>query len=321
MTWQTPWVISGVSEIPLEVARVLAYVATGGGEGVVSSTDLEIRQMTIAGTSIVTKGGAMACRSRFAGQSNQSYIGQNIGDETTAVPANTGTSTRYDLVYAHVTDPGMPGQPTTALPVQTRIIQGVTNATTSLSQVAGYETVTGLVLARLAIPGSTSTIQQSMITDLRQLVSSRRQTEVRMSQVASGVNAAKAPATYGTFPGGASWSIPVPTWATRMAVIGNVVQLEVRGATTDSMNGSLRISAGTVTIPEADFNLGVTAGSKDITNLIVAGDISIPSAMRGANQTFVFQARKNNGALDLYYVPGSTAVLQVTFYASTTASS
>lgn len=169
MTWDLPWVASGSAEIPLDVARAFTYAATDGVSGIIGqpfSNVLKITQTGTASSSVQTAAGGFVAVSKFTGASNESYVGRNDNTISTTVPATTASS-RSDLVYAHVTDPSQAGQPATASVVETRVITGVPSNTTSLNAVSGYETQTGLALARIDRPSGTSTVTQAQIIDLR----------------------------------------------------------------------------------------------------------------------------------------------------------
>lgn len=317
MTWQTPWVISGVTEVPLDVARVMAYAATGGAEGVIGAADLEVRQLATAGGSIRVLGGAFVALNRYASGSSQSYIGYNVGEATVAVSPNTGSTTRYDLVYAHITDPGQSGGGSTAAPVETRIIQsGVTVNTTQLNQVAGYANTAGYALARLAIPANTSAITQAMITDLRGVAQARRQTEVLVTNL-TGATSNQASGTWNLFPNQATWDVTIPSWATRMSVVAQVQGIEITGTSGQGFAGKFRVKAASQLSPETEFNLAITSGTKDTAGTLVAGDLPVTKATRGTSQVFRLEAIKSSGAAELKANAGTVIVLQVTFYVAT----
>ena len=169
MTWDLPWVASGSAEIPMDVARAFTYAATDGLSGIIGqpfSNVLKISQTSTPSGNVETSAGAFVVISKFVGASNESYVGRNDSTVTTAVPATTA-SARSDLVYAHITDPAQAGQPATASVVQTRVITGVPAGTTNLNAVSGYETQTGLALARIDRPSGTATVTQAQIIDLR----------------------------------------------------------------------------------------------------------------------------------------------------------
>lgn len=179
MTWQVPWVTAGVSEIPLEIARTVAYVTTAGREGIVASSHLKVTQTSTASGSVLIAPGVFVTRNVFEGagtESFESYVGRNHStSETLAIPATGGASGRTDLVYAHITDPGQSGhfpkpEPTVSSPVQTRVIQNVSPTVTKLQDVPGYENQSGYALARITRPANSTTVLNSHITDLRHLL-------------------------------------------------------------------------------------------------------------------------------------------------------
>ena len=218
MTWKYPWAISGVDEIGLDVARVLAFTATGGAEGIVAPTDLKVTQLSTAGTSVQIAKGAFSCLNKYSTGVSESYIGYNDGTVTAPIASTSGSS-RYDMVYAHITDPGQPNNPVTATQVQTRVIQGVPSTATKLSDVSGYSNVAGYALARILIPANTSAITNAMITDLRTILQPKQQSAIKVYNTPNSGSDTTVTTTMAGFPSPASWNIPIPVWANRMTVV------------------------------------------------------------------------------------------------------
>lgn len=317
MAWQIPWIISGVTEVPLDVARVMSYAATGGQEGVIGPTDLQVKSLATPGSSVTVDTGAFVALNRYAPGTTQSYIGYNVGQTTVAVPA-AGVGGRVDLLAAIVVDPGQTGGGATAGPVETRIIQNVGANVTALNQVAGYANVAGYALARIATPASGGAITQAMITDLRALSQPRRSRVVQILNMGPGSDENTVGASWGLFPNLATWSIDIPTWATRMAVIGHVAGLEVRGTTGNGWVGKMRAKAGASKYTqETDVNVTVASGAKSTVSSLIAGDMAVAPSERGTVGTFRFEAVKNSGQGTLYAQHGTVMVLEVTFYTAT----
>lgn len=174
MTWEYPWVIAGVTEVPLATARTMAYVTTSGREGVIGTDHLKVTQTTTPSGSIQVAVGVFVANNKFNNASFESYVGRNASNSvTTSVPATGGTS-RTDLIYAHITDPGQSGhyptEPTVAATVETRVITNVSPTITRVQDHPGYEKQSGLALARITRPANTTTVQTAHITDLRVLI-------------------------------------------------------------------------------------------------------------------------------------------------------
>lgn len=318
MTWQVPWVISDVTEIPLEVARVLAYAATDGRAGVVEPGDLEVRALTIPGTFIRVLDGAFSAPNRFGGPGRpESYIGYNLGEDVVAAPANTTGAKIYRMVYAHILDPGQTGGGSVAGPVETRIIACGANDK-RLQDVTGYANQSGIALARLEIPALTSTIQQNHIVDLRTKLRDNREKVVKVLNMPNGATENQASGTWNLFPNQATWTVDVPSWATRMSVIGHIDGMEIRGSTGQGWNGKMRIKTGATTYTSpTEINVVVAQGPKDTMGTLVADDLVVPKAERNTTQTFRFEAIKDGGAAGLWAAWGTVMVLDLTFYDST----
>lgn len=325
MTWQIPWVISGISELPLDIARVMAYAATGGGEGIINATDLQVKALPTPGTSVTVGSGAFACLNRFGASVPQTYIGYNVGDDTVSIAAQ-GAGTRYDLVYAHITDPGQPGNPATPAAVETRVIQNVASTVKKLSDVPGYAGKSGLALALIAIPPSTSIITQLMITDLRQLVAQKRESYLRILSLdgASTPNQAfNTTGIWNTFPDQATWPIEIPSWATNMIISATANAVRAEGTTGGEWTGYARVRVGASTVSGNTYiNSGINAGTVDTISYAMGTEKVIPTAMRGTTQTFLIENYKIGGSnATLWARAGTVVILNVLFFnrAETTA--
>lgn len=288
MTWQIPWVIAGVDEIGIDIARTLAYAATGGKEGVIGPSACKIRATSTPSANITTDAGAVVCISRFLGVSFESYIGRNTSLVTTPISA-TGGSARSDLVYAHVIDPSQVGQPGTAGPVETRIITNVPDTTTSLKQISGYENQTGYALARIDRPSSTATVTTDQIVDLRDLLFKRTETVDLVTFVIT--DTVISSTSYSTIPSTATWTVSVPEWATQADIFFSSGLISIDGDTAGAIAGYGRVSVGAANGSDQSIYNVVASETKAEVWSWVEKSFPIDSAIRGTDQTVKVQLK------------------------------
>lgn len=302
----TPWFIGGGAHHSPDVARLLAYAATGGKEGVVGPGDLKVNASS--STSVTVDAGACVILNRSAGAQQQSYVGR--ATSTTGVPVTaTGAGGRSDLVVVRVEDPQYSPWPTPNDPVATQyirpfVVQGVPAGTTSAADLnLGYSAI---ALARLDIPANTTAITSAMVTDLRRLASPRSQREVLAGSPAA-ANVTLTSSTFVTFPDYRP-QVVVPPWATHAIVLVHVTSIgRVSGDTT----GALHVQLGPQVGADVPFNQEGTAGDERIT-LMLASELDV-RAMQGRLQTLVVSGRRATGPGMLKTLTGTRVVYDVQF--------
>lgn len=294
-----PWAIGGGIHSPA-VARMLAYQATSGAEGIAGIGDFRVRQLTVAGGSVRIDAGGAIMVSRYAGAKNESYMCR-AGDETTlAVPQNAGGSTRYDLVIARVDDWNMPGGQATpsTLPTNSvaaakfQLITNVAATTTTAKQLnLGYPAI---ALARIAMPAATSAVTQAFITDLREVARPRRQRDVRSINLVAG-DALNFTGTSGeVWPDAASWTIEVPEWASACNVIARWDSISKAGSAT-ATQARIWVRFGHGRADVFNTSQGRLQGSNTAAERVSVGTAerrTIPSTMRGQSINVLLQAYK-----------------------------
>ena len=286
----TPWFIgaSGVVH-SAEVARNLAYLATGGADGVGGVADLKVRPLSTPGAGVVVNPGAPVMVNKFPGAYNQSYVGSVSSSTTIAVqPTSTGSG-RSDLVIARVRDPQYgtygtfnPGNPNAFNFFTVEIIQGVSSSARTLN--APYP---GVALARIDIPANTATITSNMIVDLREKVNSRRLEVTRIVAPSGDLNATTL--GYRNFPLGTAPTVFVPEWATKLIMKTYYSGLEVTGPVVVGTRGVI----GTV----VDNNNGIIAKTTTGMNReshVHLSQFNIPADYRGTTRAFATQAYRTS---------------------------
>lgn len=319
MTWEgVPWFVDGGEHGP-EVARVLAYAAMGGREGVVGATDLKVIASAIPDGNVHIAPGAAGVLNRFGGGSSQGYIVRNVGDEVEALTPQGSSGVRYDLVALVVQDPQYSGQPAPAsVPdgpyVVTKVYPDVPSTTTTLAEVAPDQT--GLALARVKFDVSDGTITTDDIFDLRHLLFSRSQTVEKIVSITSGTNNVST-SGLAVFPPGASWNTEVPPWATHVnlsAVWSGVDGLD-SGSDGGTALGSCDVELGALATDTARWQVNATGPGKRTTSTHQAaeGDLDCAS-IAGTIQTLRAQLTQSGGSgMTVRAVNGTTCVVRATF--------
>lgn len=295
MSWDSvPWFVGGGAQHSPEVARLLAYAATGGAEGVVAPTDLKVTALDVPAGAVRVLPGAGMVLNRAAGGGQQTYAARLPVADEVEIAATGSASGRSDLIVAQIEDPFMPGEPWQAPAdpavgpyVFTRVIPNVPAGTTRLQDAPGFEGRSALTLARVDLPPSTGTVTAAMITDLRGLVAPRtKRVLVNAAMPASAANL-----TSGTF---VDWptggiTVDVPSWAQKVdarveALVGHIAP---------NVDVELRLMLHTTTIHTQRFAFDLPSGSVRVP-LLVAGSVKIgPSA--GQNRVVKLQGRRAAG--------------------------
>ena len=311
MSWDSvPWFIGGGALHSPEVARLLAFSATSGAEGVVAPTDLKVTALGTPGGSVNVAIGAALVLNRSTGGAQQTYIGRNPSQDTVAI-APTAGAWRYDLIVARVEDPFMVGTPwvdptdvTVGPYVFTRVISNVGSTVTTVAELGlGYSAV---ALARIAVPPSTAAITAGMITDLRTLVNPRSQRVVLMGQPSAQADLTSA--TIVNFPATYTPTVAIPKWATRATVIAHFSGID---RITGNTVGFLWTYLGTAGSPPVGYDVNGTADPSRDTYLI-AGTFDV-SAVGGTNQIVKIMGRRDGGPGAFRIYGQTTVVFDVDF--------
>jgi hypothetical protein len=318
MSWDSvPWFVGGGAEHSPEVARLLAYAATGGAEGIVVPGDLKVVPLAVPGGSVTVSSGAALILNRATGGTAQTYVARNPSADTVGIAPTGSAGGRSDLIVAQIEDPFMAGEPWQAPAnpkagpyVFTRVIPNVPAGTTRLQDVPGYTGRSAVTLARVDLPASTGTVTAAMITDLRALARPRQSSETYADLGAS--RSTLSSTSYTTFPAYRP-GVPVPTWATHMRVDVTIAQLSAAGSATGNLTLSVQSSTGTdaITGDEMAYNADASVTSTRFVHLATAyGAIS---GSRGKTVYPTVKTKKNSGA-NVSYDTGSQIVYRVTFY-------
>lgn len=284
-----PWAI-GVpgAQHSHEVARVLAYAATGGGEGVIQPSDVKVRPLAVPGGSVLIGPGALSIRNRASSGASQTFVARVVSDETVPIAATGSGAGRTDLIALVVRDTSIPGNgatpadPAAGPYLKAEVITGVASTVTRLQDVAGYEFVSGYALARVTLPAATGTVTAAMVTDLRGLAQARERRAVRSIAQGGGTAAATRynplTATEMTvWPPSAAVDVDVPEWATHAILVATVSAYTVKSGNT---NGQVAITMAGKTTPVSSFDENYT-GTPHRGSITIAGEIELPPESPG----------------------------------------
>lgn len=308
MTWSNvPWALDGAT-IPSSLARLGSYVATGGVEGIAQLSDLKVVPLDTPGNGIKVFSGGAVVLNRYMGETpDQSYMVYNpTGDILgPADMPSSNVAARSHLVCVTIGDPeytavGHPwflgtdppvGTENSFQYVRTFVIQNVPSNTTSFDQLnLNYP---AYALARIDVPGSTTTITSGMIVDLREMASPRSK-DVQWSVAASTADVLTV-ASVGAFeywPDNSQSMVAIPKWASYCYVDGWINGLV--DSATDNTKAEMRVGSAAVNVytPSSKYSQSISGRY----NVIMGGRLAIPLAYRGTSQNFQISATVQDAA-------------------------
>lgn len=310
-----PWFVGGGAQHSPEVARLLAFAATGGAEGVVNVSDLKVVPLSVPGTAVEALPGAALVRNRGAGGDSQTYVARNVTATQVEIAATGSSGGRSDLVVVQVEDPNVAGEPwqppadPAAGPyVFVRVIPNVPAGTTRLQDVPGYEGRSAVTLARVDLPASTGTVTAAMIKDLRRLARPRREQVLRVvtppsnRKVQVNTNWHNWPTTANEF-----LNVDVPEWATQMQVQTIISGIGARNNT----YGDLRTMIGSVAFVGAWDSTVTTTSDPFQFMTMMAGSATIPTAMRGTSVGIGMDAKAGSTGQNAANMPWTTGAARI----------
>lgn len=292
----TPWFIgvNGV-EHSANVARSLAYAATGGVDGIISASDLRVVAFSTPGNGVRVLPGAASMVNRFGSDLKESYIGRNPTYTNLRIDPTDSSGPRTDLIVARVKDPSYRVYSDWSEARKNdydyftfEVVKGVDSGARHISN-RDYPNV---ALARINIPASTATITQNMITDLRMMTNTRTDRQLLRLLPTGDVNMQKN--TYRNFPLSNAAILDVPQWATRLTVVTTFSGLEVVGSTgsTQRQVAGMRGVFGNVIDTQNTILTGYVGDRMVAVN---ASEFSVPAAYRGLKVGFTVQAAHTVG--------------------------
>lgn len=296
MSWDSvPWFVGGGAEHSPEVARLLAFAAVGGAEGIVEAADLKVAPLAVPGASVRVAPGAALIRNRATGGAQQTYVGRNPTEDVVQIAA-TGGSKRSDLIVAQIEDPYMAGEPwqDPANPavgpyVFTRVIPNVPAGTKSLQELPAYAGRSAVVLARVDLPASTGTVTAAMITDLRKLARPRSERKLILHAHSGDSRELKSTTWTEWFP--VKFEVEIPEWATYCNILGQVYSpVQANGQSFGEVQ--IRFDGRSGLAGQWDLNIASSAGNGARAHpLVMKWDSPVNVASRGTTKTIEIWGR------------------------------
>jgi hypothetical protein len=255
-----PWMVGGGAKHSANVGRVLAYMATGGVQGVAGPNDLKVSPSAPVDGNVHVGVGALSILNAEGNARNEAYIGRATAVSDVPI-ASTGSSARSDLVVVRVRDPQYSYAPPTDRTVGPyifiEVVPGVPANTTRADQVASLVGKSVYALSRVDVPANTnmdtSGVQSGWIKDLRRLAAPHQNLQ---SSIQVGPNPGEVLAVTDTswknWPSTA-YQVDVPTWATHALV---KITLNSVGTDGKASDFAARIKYDTLTVdsPIWDYN-------------------------------------------------------------------
>ncbi|MFJ5294542.1 hypothetical protein [Streptomyces sp. NPDC088348] len=286
---------------PAQQFRMLVRDLARGAEGVTQGDDLKVTQRSTPGSGITVSDGSAVIKGRvntFQGH----YAEANIGAQNVDIAA-TSASPRSDMVILRIEDPEYEGTLNPAVD-QVAYFQVISNVSSSATAIPDGRT--GIPLARIDIPASTSTITDAYIKDLRAVANPRRDRNLNIASP-SGISTelSGTSGTFANFTTAPGWSIAVPDWATTAKVTIIVAQIRY---STAAFFGGIRATFGTsLTVQPVnldDNQTGIRRGT-----VALADNLTIPAAYRATTQTLRIQAAGYNPNPGKVSVDASTTLI------------
>ena len=304
-----PYVVHGARH-SADVFRQAFHDSTGGGEGVSTPTSFHVRQTATPSNQVRVRPGGAIILNTYSGGGGQSYAVRNISETLVDVPASDSTGSKSYYVIVRISDPQFAG-PTPESPEEGPYV--------FLECVLQSETITDphLKLASVVVPASTATIENDMITSMRELAQPKRDNVIYARPRLAGdddprqnfCNARFTGANgewYGEyFPGGdgspSAARIVTPEWATHMSIRAD--WLAVRGVSGKNAHGRYWMEYGDTynhngfsggkdlefATQQFAFDTTGTSGSYRL-NWALMDQVPLPAKLRGVEVQFAFKA-------------------------------
>jgi hypothetical protein len=288
--------------------RMLVRDLANGAEGITQGDDLKVTQRATPGGGVLVADGSAVVRGR-ANTFQGSYSACNIGAVDVPIASTGAGVTRSDMVILRIEDPEYEGSldPEVDEIAYFQVISGVSSSATTIP-----DGRTGIPLARIDIPESTSTITDAMIIDLRKCANPRRSRTLLTespSSISTGIGSST---SYSYFSTSAGKNISIPDWATKA-----IIKIDVSPIRYDLGNffGQISATFGASLTTQAtllDDNQG--SGVRRIGS-VIADTLTVPASYRGTTQLLRVRAAGLTAgqAARIYVDSGTTLVYDVQF--------
>lgn len=268
---------------PAQQFRMLVRDLASGAEGITQGDDLKVTQRATPGTGVLVADGSGVVRGR-ANTFQGHYSACNIGAVDVPIAGTGSGAGRSDMVILRIEDPEYEGSLNPATD-QIAYFQVISNVSASATAIPDGRT--GIPLARIDIPASTSTITNAMITDLRKVANPRSQrTLLTQSPTALSTDIGGTSGTWTNFSTAPGWSVPVPDWATTAILSMSVGQIRYNTA---AFFGGLRALFG-VSLATQQVVLDDNQTSTRRATVVLGDTLTLPASYRGTSPLLRFQA-------------------------------
>ena len=295
MLESVPWFIGGEAEHSPEVARMVAYAATSGSNGISASTHLHVTPTPVPGDHVRVAPGSAVLVNKYPGGDHQSYMVRNISSTDVYIPPTSSQAGSVRYLILRVRDSNIEGNPPADIVNGPYVEFAVVTSITNLF----YPHV---VLAAITMPASTGTVIATHIADRRVLAQPRTLTKI--------IPRASLPTDTGltliqrhnyplgeVFPdSGGFHNVDVPEWATRVQIRAEWLSVQYPLKTGW---GEYWVAMGPVPsngIPttaqctQAFAWDGAENASPFTTNWVLHDEIAVPLAWRGTNVPLTMRA-------------------------------
>lgn len=282
--------------------RMLVRDLANGAEGITQGDDLKVTQRATPGGGVLVGDGSAVVRGR-ANTFQGSYAACNIGAVDVSIAATGSGGGRSDMVILRVEDPEYEGSLNPATD-QIAYFQVISNVSASATAIPDGRT--GIPLARIDIPASTSTITDAVITDLRKCANPRK-SRILVTQSPTTISTGIGSSTsYSYFSTAAGWNITIPDWATKAILKIDVSPIRYAlGDFFGQISATFGASLATQSIL-LDDNQGT--GTRRIP-AIIADTLTVPASYRATTQLLrVRAAAMATGQAGRIYVDGGTTL-------------
>lgn len=294
------------AEISAALARRALYAEARYG-GVVKKGDLKVSQLAVPGVGVLISEGVGLVLNDYQDDPNETYVVSNPGTHTIPeieMPAASPSAKSYILAVV-VGDPDFdqaghpwmgaddpaPGEETTFQYVRPTLIE-VSAGATSLN--ASYP---ALPLARIDVPPNTTTITNTMITDLRHLASPRSEQTIQVSPADTWTNAD--PRYIGPDGDWRDWGVvdyapwvTIPSWASRAIVVASVNGIRISDLS-QNISGDVRVMLDEVPGNRTKYDFETQANNGVVReNMQCASEYDV-SAIAGQTVRLRVSARQN----------------------------
>lgn len=297
------WAIEGGAEHSARLARLGAWVSMGGLEGVLGSTECEVKPLDVPGTKVRIMPGAGGILNRALNHGHEMYLFDLVEEDDIDVPASGAGAARSHLVVARVENPYLDGEAWPIPPAEDRdkgpygrgrLIPDVPSNTTSIQQVSpGTSAIT---LARIDVPASTGTIVQVMVHDLRTVVNPLTggsqgpggTTDPPPVVIPGEGTVLSTDSETQNWPDGHPWEIDIPAQATHADLSMNATGVRLSGGSFTAHMRMVIDSIGALPDKLIPFDHPGGAGVVQVPFALVYPDFPIPAALRGTKKNVIF---------------------------------